>query len=91
MPQTVKQLANSIELLEEPLKNYPFLRGPLKKEVDEFYTRLPEPHKSFFKLRYIEKKTMEQIAEKMNYSTRSMYVFRKKILEWWEIFWNNKG
>jgi len=88
-----KQLSSScsvsMEVLEEPLKNYPFLRGVLKKEVDEFYTRLPEPYKSFFKFRYMEQRPMEQVAEKLNYCTRSMYVFRKKILEWWAI-WNNK-
>ena len=73
--------------LEEYLKFYPFLRNYTKKEIDEFYGRLPEPYQTFFKYRYVEKKTMEQVAEKMNYSTRSMYEFRKKILQWGEIFW----
>lgn len=71
---------------EAPLKNFRFLRGVMRSEVEEFFHNLPEPYKTFAIYRYIECKTMEYIAEKMSYSPRSMYVFRKKILKWWSLF-----
>ncbi len=71
---------------EAPLKNFRFLRGVMRNEVDEFIQNLPEPYKTFAIYRYIESKTMEYIAEKMSYSPRSMYVFRKKVLKWWKLF-----
>lgn len=72
--------------IEAPLKNFRFLRGAMRDEVEEFFRKLPEPHRTFAVYRYVECHTMERIAEKMNYSTRNMYCFRQKILEWWAIF-----
>ncbi|MDH7578491.1 MAG: hypothetical protein QHH75_11925 [Bacillota bacterium] len=72
--------------LEKTLKHYRFLRGGRRNQLDDFFSRLPEPYQTFAKLRYVESKTMEQIAEEMNYSLRSMYVFRRKILDWWFLF-----
>lgn len=71
---------------EKLLKNYRFIRGSLRKELDEFFDRLPEPQRTFARLRYKEGYTMENISEKMNYSPRTMYIFRTKILEWWSLF-----
>ena len=71
---------------EAPLKNFRFLRGIMRSEVEDFLHNLPEPYKTFAIYRYIECKTMEYIAEKMSYSPRSMYVFRRKVLKWWLLF-----
>lgn len=76
----------NLDEIERPLKNYRFLRGPRRQEIDEFISMLPEPYKTFAVMRYLDGFTMERIAEKMNYSTRNMYCFRQKILEWWAIF-----
>lgn len=72
--------------IEAPLKNFRFLRGAMRNEVEEFIRKLPEPHRTFAVYRYVECHTMERIAEKMNYSPRSIYHFRTKVLKWWSFF-----
>ncbi len=76
---------------EDVLKNYRFWRGPLRQQIEDFLSRLPEPYRRFAVLRYVEGKTMECIAEEMAYSTRSMYVFREKVLKWWRLFVTQGG
>ncbi|ADI02573.1 MAG TPA: hypothetical protein GXX39_02340 [Syntrophothermus lipocalidus] len=77
-----------LEQADETLKNYRFARGSVRREIEEFFSRLPEPYRSFAKYRYEENQpmTMEVIAEKLGYSTRTMYVFRKKVLHWWILY-----
>lgn len=71
---------------EERLKNYRFLKPPVRSEVDEFFARLHEPYRSFARLRYQQCETMEEVAERLGYSTRTCYNFRLKVLKWWVLF-----
>lgn len=74
------------EEIEQVLKNYPLTRGDSRRELDDFFLSLHEPLKTFADYRYRQRKTMERIAEIMNYSTRSMYVFRLRVIHYWLIF-----
>ncbi len=83
---------NSLDLnSEQVLKNYRFWQGHLRRLIDDFLSRLPQPYRRFAILRYVEGKTMECIAEEMDYSPRSMYVFRRKVLDWWRLFINQES
>lgn len=77
-----------LELADQMLRNYRFTRGAARREIKEFFSRLPEPYRSFVRYRYEENQpmTMELIAEKLGYSTRTMYVFREKVLRWWILY-----
>lgn len=82
-------LAENEENLDEAEKmliNYRFTRGLIRCEIDEFISSLPEPYQTFAICRYKHSYTMIKIAVKMSYSLRSMYVFRKKVLKWWNIW-----
>jgi hypothetical protein len=76
-----------LDQAEQVLKNYRFTRGARRREMDEFFSRLPEPYKSFARYRYQGEGdqiyTIEMIAEKLGYAPRTLYVFRSKILKWW--------
>lgn len=74
-----------LEEAEQVLKSYRFARGSVRREIEEFFSRLPEPYKSFAQYRYQDEQiyTMEMIAEKLGYAPRTLYVFRVKILKWW--------
>lgn len=74
---------------EELLKSYRYSRGKLKNEVDSFISVLPAPLQEFAVYRYKNLLTMEGIAEKMGYSVRNAYAFRKKILRKWIIYLND--
>lgn len=80
----------SLDRAEEPLKEYRFLRSPVREEMDDFFSRLPEPYFSFTRFRYKQCQTMEEVAEKLGYSTRSCYYFRLKVLKWWVLFQTGK-
>ncbi len=85
-PMSVVNLAE----VEETLKDYRFLKTPIRAELDVFFTRLREPYRSFAKLRYQDSCTMEEVAEELGYSTRTVYNYRKKVLKWWVLFQTGK-
>lgn len=74
---------------EKLLKNYRYSRGRLKAEVDAFISLLPDPLQKFVEYRYKRTLTMEKTAEKMGYSTRNVYFFRKKLLKKWILYLND--
>lgn len=76
----------SFEEAKEMLKNYRFLRGSVRRDMDEFFSLLAEPYQSFCRYRYQQNQPMEIIAEKLGYAPRTMYVFRAKVLRWWFLF-----
>lgn len=76
----------SLDKAEESLKNYRFLKPPTRSEIDEFFSRLPEPYNSFARFRYQQSETMEAVAEKLGYSPRNCYNLRLKVLKWWVLF-----
>ncbi len=71
---------------ETLLKNYSYSQGRLKADIEEFISALPDPLQKFVICRYKHRFTMEKTAEKMNYSIRNIYVFRKKTLKKWVTF-----
>lgn len=75
---------------EEPLKDYRFLKSPIRNEMDNFFNCLPEPYRTFAFLRYQQSRTMENVAEMLGYSTRTCYNFRLKVLKWWVLFLTGK-
>lgn len=80
----------TLDKAEESLKDYRFLKPPIRNEIDEFFSRLPEPYNSFVRFRYQQCETMEEVAEKLGYSTRTCYNFRLKVLKWWVLFLTGK-
>lgn len=76
----------SLDKAEESLKDYRFLKPPIRSEIDEFFSRLPEPYNSFARFRYQQSETMEAVAEKLGYSPRNCYNLRLKVLKWWVLF-----
>lgn len=80
----------NLDEAEKSLKDYRFLKPPIRCEIDEFFTRLPEPYYSFARFRYQQSETMEEVAEKLGYSTRTCYNFRLKVLKWWVLFLTGK-
>ncbi len=75
---------------EEPLKDYRFLKPHIRNEMDNFFNCLPEPYRAFARFRYQQSHTMEDVAEKLGYSTRTCYNFRLKVLKWWVLFLTGK-
>jgi len=73
----------SVEEAEQLLKNYRFSRMPIRGEIEFFLGALQEPYRSFATLRYRDGQTYEVIAYKLNYSPRTLFNFRKKVLKWW--------
>jgi hypothetical protein len=80
----------NLDKAEESLKDYRFLKTPIRNEIDEFFTLLPEPYSSFARFRYQHSETMEEVADKLGYSTRTCYNFRLKVLKWWVLFLTGK-
>lgn len=74
---------------EKLLKNHRYSRGYLKAEVDTFISVLPDLLQEFAEYRYKQLLTMEKTAEKMGYSTRNVYFFRKKLLKKWILYLND--
>lgn len=74
---------------EDPLRYYRFLGGNAKASINDFFSILEEPYRTYARKRYIESKTIEQIAEEMGYSPRTIYNFRQKVLKYWLIFSSN--
>ncbi|TEB15160.1 hypothetical protein Psfp_02336 [Pelotomaculum sp. FP] len=73
---------------EDPfmLENYRFLT-PLKKSyIDSFFKKLDNVSREFAIKRYVEGKTISLIAEEMDYTERSLYAYREKIIELWELY-----
>lgn len=80
------EVESQLDKWEKSLRQYRLTRGRLREELDQFLSIIPEPQKTFARLRYVEGRTMEYTAEKMNYCPRSLYFFRRKILQWWAIY-----
>jgi len=80
----------NLDKAEESLKDYRFLKPLIRSEMDEFFSRLPEPYNSFVRFRYQQCEPMEEVAEKLGYSTRTCYNFRLKVLKWWVLFLTGK-
>jgi len=72
--------------VEDALKHYRFLKGDSRTFVNEFILLLNDPYQTFAHKRYVEAKTIEQIAEEMGYAPRTLYNFRRKVLKLWRIF-----
>lgn len=68
------------------LRNYRFLPPRLKERVDAFLAALGQPHRDFAQKRYVEGKSMAEVAEEMGYAERSLYAIREKVIFWWNIF-----
>lgn len=76
---------------EDPfmLENYRFLPQRKKCYVDAFIEMLDETCREFAVKRYIEGKTISQVAEEMDYTDRSLYLYREKIIELWNLYSQN--
>jgi len=71
--------------VREPLELefYPFLDDQSRAKVDQFLEKLDPRFRTFAHKRYLERKTIPQIAEEMGYSQRNLFKFRKRILMCW--------
>jgi len=49
-----------------------------KQEIEKRLERLPQPYKNIFFLKYISLNTIDEIALKMNYSSKRIYQLHKK-------------
>ena len=70
----------------EELKFYPFLSSQRRDEVDQFLNKLDQRFRTFAYKRYLERKTIPQIAEEMGYCERSLFKFRKIVLLCWYFY-----
>lgn len=52
-----------------------------KQKIEKNIENLPQPYKNIFFLKYISLKTFDEIALKMNYSTKRIYQLHKKGIE----------
>lgn len=73
---------------EDPfmLENYRFLPCRKKCYVDAFIDMLDETCREFAVKRYVEGKTISQVAEEMGYTDRAIYLYREKIIELWNLY-----
>jgi len=54
--------------------------------LDYFFACLKDPFRTYAILRYKERKTMEEIAEELNYSTRNVFFLRQKTISMFAFF-----
>ncbi len=59
-----------------------------KQEIENKINRLPQPYKNILFLKYINLNTFDEIALKMNYSTKRIYQLHKIALQ---IYCDNSG
>lgn len=78
--------ARAYEDVEQPLREFRFLRGQPRRALEDFFNRLHEPYRTFARLRYQECMTMERIAEEMSYAPRTVYRFRRRVLDFFVIY-----
>jgi len=76
---------------EDPflLTNYRFLPNNLRTRINEFIEKLDETCKEFAIKRYVQGKTLSNIAEEMGYVERSLYSLRDRILNLWDLTFIN--
>jgi DNA-directed RNA polymerase specialized sigma24 family protein len=76
---------------EDLLYLAPYLDPELERAVQNFVARLPEAEARFATLRYVQRKTIEQVSEEMGYSPRSVYRLRRRVLTLWHMFVRSRG
>lgn len=77
---------------EDPfmLTNYRFLPEGLRTRVNDFVESLDGSCKEFVTKRYMQGKTLAQVAEEMGYVERSVYSIRDRVLNLWDMAFFNK-
>lgn len=72
------------------LKNFYSANPRLKKYIIYWMNHiLSDISRSFVQMRYMDRKTMEEISENLHYSERSLYKMRRRIIESWRNYTNH--
>lgn len=77
---------------EDPfmLANYRFMSPKKRGIVDKFIAKLDDTCREFATKRYVENKTVAQVAEEMGYTERAVYAFRNRIISLWDLYSDGK-
>lgn len=73
---------------EDPfmLEHYRFLSPQKQEYINTFLKKLDDVCREFAVKRYVEGKTINQIAEEIGYTERAVYAYRDRIISLWYVY-----